>query len=74
MQKKMHGRTHLNKLLAESRVIERGVKRYAMDVFVKATVRSWTTSGSTVKVVSIMSRFVLLAATKTGLGNHLDLK
>lgn len=74
MRKKHVGKTPLSKSLAASHGTVHVVKQFAKVEFAKAMVRSSTTSDTTVEVVSITFRLVLLVAQQTGVVNHLDIR
>ncbi len=74
MRKKHAGKTLLNKSLAASHETVHVVKQFAKDEYVKAMVRSSTTSDTTVEVVSITFRLVLLVAQQIDVVSRLGLR
>ena len=62
-------RTHLNRYVGVSRVIEHGVKPFAKDVYIKVTVWSLTTSGSTGKVAWLTCQLASLVVQRIGVAN-----
>lgn len=74
MRKKLRGKILQSKSLGESLVIVHGVKQFVKVEFAKATIKSSTTSDSTVEAVLITFRLVLLVAQQTGVANHLGIK